>query len=420
MRGQRFGIDRHEHASPAIFRCILDEIAKNFVEILPLHRSDRVLVAVKIEARALVDARHRAQHAFHARPNLGTRMSACAPPHRTRAGEVVFDMALHRLGLATDEVGQLGIVGGRGIGQHGERRLQRMGEIAGMGARFFGLTLGMRKQGVDLLDQRLDFQRERLVDPVGTRAAHILDRRPHPAQRAEADPVLKNCEREQSQSEQGKAPDEDRTDAGDLVVQLLPRGGDREGPARVAVGKDDSTLGDTQRLVRELLAVVETRIEIVGIAPDFQRVVPQRSRRIAFLPRRADLIIQPAIGFEKARLPQNAVEIDLAIEVDFGRHDHGVQQIFELVVEIALDQIGERPVQRKATCQQQDGDPPRRDRHHAAREAAFDLRALGARLLRRYRTGTARVDRRSRHRPGVRRVAGRRDRRASSQGRGSW
>ncbi len=42
---------------------------------------------------------------------------------------------------------------GRGVVDHGQRGLERMGEIPRMSARLFGLPLRMGEQCVDLLDQ---------------------------------------------------------------------------------------------------------------------------------------------------------------------------------------------------------------------------------------------------------------------------
>ena len=76
------------------------------------------------------------------------------------AGEMVVDLAAHHRGLAADGVGEVGRSRGRGVGDHRQRRLQRMGEVAGVAPRLLGLGLAMREQLVDLLGQRPDFGRE--------------------------------------------------------------------------------------------------------------------------------------------------------------------------------------------------------------------------------------------------------------------
>ena len=96
-----------------------------------------------------------------------------------------------------------------------------MREIAGMHARFLGLLLGMGQQGVDLIDQRLDFERQRLGNPVGALGPHCLDRIAHAAQRRKTVPALQHRHRHQAEPEHRETPDQDRTDADDLVIQFL-------------------------------------------------------------------------------------------------------------------------------------------------------------------------------------------------------
>ena len=48
----------------------------------------------------------------------------------------------------------------RSIGDDGERRLQRMSEVASVTACFLGLLFAVGKKLVDLLGERADFERE--------------------------------------------------------------------------------------------------------------------------------------------------------------------------------------------------------------------------------------------------------------------
>ena len=66
--------------------------------------------------------------------------------------------------LAADGIGEVGRMRGRGVGDDRQRRLQRMGEIAGMAPRFLGLRLAVREELVDLLGQRSDLGREIVAD----------------------------------------------------------------------------------------------------------------------------------------------------------------------------------------------------------------------------------------------------------------
>ena len=84
-----------------------------------------------------------------------------------------------------------------------------MGKVAGMGARLLGLARGVGEQRVELLDQRLDFERQRLGYPVGAGRAHQLDRPAHPAQRMETVPGLQSGHNQQPKAEYEEADGQD-------------------------------------------------------------------------------------------------------------------------------------------------------------------------------------------------------------------
>lgn len=83
------------------------------------------------------------------------------------------------------------------------------------------------------------------------------------------------------------------------------------------------------------------------------------------MPLAADLPVKPAVGFEETLVTQRAIEEHFAIGADFRRTDHRGEHVFELFVEILLDQARQRAVERHAAEQQENGNPPRRDQHHA-------------------------------------------------------
>ena len=80
-----------------------------------------------------------------------------------------------------------------------------------------------------------------------------------------------------------------------------------------------------------------------------------------------DLPIQPAVGLEKALVAERTVEENLTVRPDFCRSDHAGQDISELVVKTAGNERGQRPVERHAASQQQDGNPPGRNQHDPGR-----------------------------------------------------
>jgi hypothetical protein len=76
---------------------------------------------------------------------------------------MVIDLAAHHRCSRITVSDKIGRVGGGRVHHHGKRGFQRVGQVAGVGARFFGLLLRMGEQEVDFLHQRLDFERQRLV-----------------------------------------------------------------------------------------------------------------------------------------------------------------------------------------------------------------------------------------------------------------
>ena len=177
---------------------------------------------------------------------------------------MVVDLAAHHQRFAADGVGEVGRVRGRGIGDDGQRRLQRMGEIAGVAPRFLGLRLAMGEQLVDLLGQRPDLGREIVADPRLLARADGGDLVAHPAQRPQAVEGLQRGEHEQADAEREEAPEQRRAQALDLVVDRLARLRDLEAPADRRARQDRVALGDAQRLGmvgrRKFVAVVEVRL----------------------------------------------------------------------------------------------------------------------------------------------------------------
>ena len=150
-----------------------------------------------------------------------------------------------------------GALRGGGVGDDGQRGLQRMGEVAGVAARFLGLRLAMGEQLVDLLDQRLDLAREILGD-AGLRARPDRgDLAPHAAQRPQAVEGLQRGEDEQADAERGEAPDQGRAQArgsGRRSSRATGRPGSASG--RSDPGRMTSRSSDAQRLAGEFVAVV--------------------------------------------------------------------------------------------------------------------------------------------------------------------
>ena len=79
---------------------------------------------------------------------------------------MMVDLATHGGGLADHRFVQVTGMGGGGVGDDGEGRLQGMGKVAGVTPRFFSLRFAMGQKLVDFADQRVDLAREILADPL--------------------------------------------------------------------------------------------------------------------------------------------------------------------------------------------------------------------------------------------------------------
>ena len=106
----RLALDRDKHASAAIFRGILDEVAEHLVEVLPLDPDLGLLIAGDIDGHAFVKPVDRALDRLEAFPHARPRMGGGAASDRARPGEMVVDLAAHDERLAADGVGEVGRV----------------------------------------------------------------------------------------------------------------------------------------------------------------------------------------------------------------------------------------------------------------------------------------------------------------------
>src|SRR5690606_18691144 len=172
---------------------------------------------------------------------------------------------------------------------------ERMGEVAGMRARLLRLLLRMFEQGVELLDHRLDLERERVGDAVAPGRADAGDGAAYPAQWPEPVPGLRHRHEEQPDPEHRERPHEDRADTGDLLVELGARCGDDEVPLGLTAGQGDGPFDHAQRLVLELVRVFVVRLAVsfrkVGLEPP----VPQRARGIILVALTAYLVVESAV-----------------------------------------------------------------------------------------------------------------------------
>ena len=126
------GLDRDEHPAATIFRGILDQVADHLVQVLALDPRLRAVIAGDIDGDVLVQAVDRSLHRLDALPHGCARLRRGAPADGPRPGEMVIDLATHDGDFADHRRVQVGRICGGGVGDHRQRSLERVGEIAGV------------------------------------------------------------------------------------------------------------------------------------------------------------------------------------------------------------------------------------------------------------------------------------------------
>src|SRR3546814_11152931 len=96
-------------------------------------------------------------------------------------------------------------VRGGGVGDDGERGLERMGEVAGVAPRLLGLHLIMGEKLVQLLRHRLDLLGESFLDPGFLARADRRDGLAHAAERPQAVASRDRGTRDEADAEEAEA-----------------------------------------------------------------------------------------------------------------------------------------------------------------------------------------------------------------------
>ena len=177
---------------------------------------------------------------------------------------MMVDLPAHGRRLAADRFDEIGAARSGGVGDDGERRLQGVGEIAGVPPRLLGLQLVMREQGVQFLGQRLDLARQPFLDTRLLARTDRRDRAAHPAQRPQPVDRLQGGEHDQAEAENPERAEQGLAQHADLLVQRVAALRDLEAPAHRRAGQAHVALGDAQPLHREFLAVEEVDF-VVGM-----------------------------------------------------------------------------------------------------------------------------------------------------------
>ena len=169
---------------------VVEQIAEHLVEILALGADDvrRIDADLYRQPPIRVQPQQRPGQPFRRREHGAVHARRRARRRGARLRQVIVHLPAHPLDLLTHHRRQLGLPGAIGdlrlVRQHGERRLQRVREIAGLGDRAADGLIAVLEQRVEIVDQRLHFGGIAAVEAAlaalahgGEAAAQPLDRR---------------------------------------------------------------------------------------------------------------------------------------------------------------------------------------------------------------------------------------------------
>ena len=197
----------------------------------------------------------------------------------------------HRRRLADHRIAQVRRLGGRGVHDDGQRRLERMSQVARMGARFFRLPLIMGKERVQFLHHRQHLGGHRLCHPAFLAPPHPDDFQPDLAQRPQPVDRLQRRQHEQPQRQQRETLEQGGSQCLDLRVQARSRLRHHEQPARIRSGQHHGAFHDAQVLAGKLLAVIDMQVAVIMLGRRLQCPIPQGPRPPILMPFGTDLII---------------------------------------------------------------------------------------------------------------------------------
>ena len=217
-------------------------------------------------------------------PHLGDAADDADARGHARAIEVEIDLGGHGVGLLDDLARERRGIAARLVDQHRQRRLERVREIADVGARPLDDLLVGLEQRVELLLQRLDLGGELAVEPRRLARADRRQALLHPRQREQAEADLEQGDGEQAEAGQRQRLNELAAEGGDVLLDLaqLAGDGDRVALRRLALAEHVDLLGDAHLLLRGPDQVGPAHLLVVGLdlvlAGHRQVVAGQRAR----------------------------------------------------------------------------------------------------------------------------------------------
>src|SRR5690606_39128408 len=227
FRSRPFGPDRDLAGRP--FAGVVTERADPTLEVRARAAKRQIGRTGDVDQHRLVgiDALERALQVAQHRQDVGARAENRAGGDRPGARQMVIDLAAHQGDLAADQLGERALAAARFVGQHAERRLEAVGEIADVGARALDQGLVVVEEGVQLPGQRLDLGREVALEARAGAGANRAQRPADPPQRLEAEAHLDQHRADHADEQYGERDGQEAVEALPIGLDLAPVAGDR-------------------------------------------------------------------------------------------------------------------------------------------------------------------------------------------------
>ncbi len=317
----------HFDARAAPFAGVIDEIAQHLLQILALAAKHQARLANDLDGDAAiaVKTKQRAPKILDRRGHLGADADDAARGGRARPRQVVIDLAAHRRDLPAHGLGE-GVLAALGlVGQHGERRLQRMGEIAHMGPRALHHRGVVLEQVVELVRQRRDLGGEVALEPAGLSHAYRDQRLAHKAQRPQAISHLNEQRDQEAGAEHAQGPGKRDIEAADLRLDLSGAARDDVAQSRRRSRQLDVACHRAKPIAVGIADVIAGGLARQGRLVRRQGLVPQRARALRLHARRRHLPIPSGQRLVEARIAQRGVDSKNARGVDLAAGDQRLE-----------------------------------------------------------------------------------------------
>jgi len=240
-----------------------------------------------------MDLGHQPQQAVERRTQRRALAGNAGRGGGARARQVVVDLGAGEADLLGDEAGERAALPPSrrlsrlppfrlrgGIGEHAERRLQRVREVAGLGTGALDDLGVAHEHGVEFIDQGLDLGREGAFDRPPAAFVHRGQPAVQARQRTQADPHLDQRRRHQAGAKEAEAEHQQTGEARHRLADQAFVGGDDQAQRRLRLFSRAQHLLDhaQRRAIRAVDAVGVLLAVGERIGRHRQRHIPQRTR----------------------------------------------------------------------------------------------------------------------------------------------